>query len=118
MGMPDISRPIPDSLIHRVFKGLTSAIYRDYPGPEQFHPKDIQLLPVNVLLAHKDIALQSKHRRHRSRGHTVLTGSGLSNKAAFIHPQSQQCLADGIVDFMGSGMQEIFALKVDCKLAA
>src|SRR3989338_1024763 len=118
MGMPDISRPIPDSLIHRVFKGLTSAIYRDYPGPEQFHSKNVQLLPVNIFLAHKDITLQAEHRRHRSRGHAMLAGSGLSNKAALTHAQSQQGLADGIVDFMGSGMQEIFALKVDCKLAA
>jgi hypothetical protein len=34
----------------------------------------------------------------------MLTSSGFSNDSFFAHPQSQKCLAEGIVDFVSAGV--------------
>jgi hypothetical protein len=40
----------------------------------------------------------------------VLSGSRLRDYATFSHAQGEEGLPEGIVDFMGSGVEEVFAL--------
>ena len=43
----------------------------------------------------------------------MLTGSGLGDDPGLAHALGQQHLSHGVVDFVGSGVQQIFALQVD-----
>ncbi len=43
----------------------------------------------------------------------MLAGARLGDDALLAHAQGQQTLADGVVDLVGAGVQQVFALEVD-----
>jgi hypothetical protein len=43
----------------------------------------------------------------------MLTGTCLSNNPGFTHFPGQKDLPDGIVDFMGTGVVEVFSFEID-----
>ena len=45
--------------------------------------------------------------------HTVLTGTSFGNDARLAHALGEHGLADHIVDLVGAGMVEVFALQID-----
>ena len=45
----------------------------------------------------------------------MLTRPGLSNDPLLSHLSGQKCLAKRIVDFMRSGMSQVFPLEVDLR---
>ncbi len=47
----------------------------------------------------------------------MLTRAGLCNEARFLHAPGEQRLPDRIVDLMGAGMAQVFALEVNLRAA-
>ena len=47
----------------------------------------------------------------------MLTGSGLGDDARLAHPPRQQGLSDAVVDLVGAGVIQVFALQVDARAA-
>ena len=47
----------------------------------------------------------------------MLTSTGLGDDSLLAHPQRQQSLTDRIVNFMGTGVIEIFSLEPDLRTA-
>ena len=43
----------------------------------------------------------------------MLPGPGFSDDARLLHPLGQKSLPDRVIDFMGPGMTEVFALQID-----
>ena len=43
----------------------------------------------------------------------MLAGAGFGNHAALAHPQGQQGLPERVVDFVGAGVIQIFALQIN-----
>jgi hypothetical protein len=43
----------------------------------------------------------------------VLAGAGLGDDALLAHALGEQALAEGVVDLVGAGVEEVFALEVD-----
>jgi hypothetical protein len=47
----------------------------------------------------------------------VLPGAGLGDHTRFAHALGQEGLADGVVDLVGAGVVEVFALQEDLRAA-
>ncbi len=82
-------------------------------GSEELHPVDVQQLPLHVLRAHEDLALQAEVCGHGGCGDAVLACACLRYHAGLPHPLGQQALADDVVDLVGPGMVQVLPLDVD-----
>ena len=102
--------PFPHGLGNGVFEGGCACCYRYDIRPKQFHAIDIQCLPLRILFPHKNNTLHAKQRRCSSRRNSMLTGTGFCNQSGFAHLSGKQCLPKNIIDFMCTGMIQIFAL--------
>ncbi len=47
----------------------------------------------------------------------MLAGTGLSDDALLAHACGQQCLADGVVDLVRTGVVQVLALEQDLRAA-
>ena len=86
---------------------------RPHLGPEQLHAEHIRLLAADVFLAHVDDALQAEAGTGRGGGDAVLPGAGFGDHAPLAHPHGEQGLAERVVDLMGAGVVQVFALQID-----
>src|SRR6185369_5777715 len=50
-------------------------------------------------------------------GDAVLAGAGLGDHALLAHAVGEQALADGVVDLVRAGVEEVFALEEDARAA-
>ena len=91
---------------------------RPHFGPQQLHAEHVRPLAANVFLAHVDDAFQPEPGAGRGRGDAVLAGAGLGDHAALAHPHGQQRLAERVVDLVGAGVVQVFALQIDLRPAA
>jgi hypothetical protein len=80
-------------------------------GSQQAHSEHVQRLPTHVFGAHIDDALQTKTGTDRRSSHAMLTRTGFSNDPLLAHTQGQQSLTEGIVDFVRTGVVEVFTLQ-------
>ena len=117
-GAVDVGHPVAQGFVHRVFQGAGAGDHRDHFGAQQLHAKYVGLLALDVGGAHVDHALQAETRGDGGRGHTVHAGAGLGDDALFAHASCQQDLADAVVDLVGAGVVQLFALEVDLGAAA
>jgi len=84
---------------------------------ELFHPEHVGPLTLDIDGPHVDRALEAKAGSHGGRGHAVLPGAGLGDDAGFAHAPDQQPLPHDIVDLVGAGVIEVFALEKDAGAA-
>ena len=80
---------------------------------EHAHAEDIEPLPASIFHAHVHLAGQPKQRAGGCGGHAVLARAGLGNDSLLAHAFGQQGLPDGVVDFVGTGVGQIFSLQED-----
>ena len=113
MGAPDIRDPVPHRLVDRLFQGLLSGFDGYHLSPEHFHPIDVQSLTLAIDGTHIDDAFHAKHGGHSGGGHPMLAGPGLGDDPRLAHAPGQKDLADGIVDLVCPGMEEILPLEVN-----
>ena len=113
VGRTDVRHPVAHGLIDRLLEGLLAGLHRNHLGPEHLHAVDIQFLPLAVDRPHVDDTFHAKHGRDGGRCYAVLTGSGLGDDPSLAHALGQQYLAHGVVNFVGTGVQQIFPLQVD-----
>ena len=113
MGRTDVRDPIAHGFVDRFLERLLASLHGYHLGSEHLHAVDVEFLPLAIDRAHVDDALHAEHGRYRGRSHTVLTGSGFGDDPGLAHALGQQHLSHGIVDFMGSGVQQILPLQVD-----
>ena len=66
-----------------------------------------------IFRAHVNIAGKAKDRSGSRRGNAMLARAGFGDQALFAHAEREQGLADGVVDFVGAGVVEVFALEVN-----
>ena len=117
-GVADVRHPVTDGLVGRVFQGAGAARHGDDLGPQQLHAEHVQRLPPHVFLAHVDDASEAEQRRRRRRGDAVLARAGLGDDALLAHAFGEQCLPDGVVDFVRARVVEVFAFEVNLRAAA
>ena len=64
-----------------------------------------------VLGPHVDLAVEPEEGAGGGRGDPVLARAGLGHHPPLAHPNREQGLAQGVVDFVGAGVGEVLALE-------
>lgn len=113
MGVIDGGDPVAHGFVDGFFEGGLSGGDGDDFGPHEAHAGDIEGLARHVDFAHVDGAVHAEAGADGGGGDAVLTGSGFGDDAFFAEAFGEEDLADGVVDLMCSGVEEVFALKVD-----
>ena len=116
-GVAHVGHPVPHGLVHGILQGCRPGRDGDHLGAEDFHPQDVGGLAADVLLAHENAALHPEERGHGGRGDPVLAGARLGDDAALSHPAGKQSLAEGVVDFVGARVVQVFTLQVNLRPA-
>ena len=81
-------------------------------GTQHPHTLHVGVLSLHIGLAHENLTLHVHQRTDGGSGHTMLSGTRLGDDARLAHLAGHQDLSDGIVDFVCSGMVEVFTLKI------
>ena len=82
-------------------------------GTKHLHALYVGVLALNIGSTHKHLALHVHKCANSGCGHTVLSGSSLGDDASLTHALGKQNLTDGVVDFVGTGVVKVLALKVE-----
>ena len=105
--------PVAHGFVDGFFEcGLASGDGDDFCAHEP-HASYVERLAFHVDCAHVNGAVHAEACADRGGGDAVLTCSCLSNDALFAEPLCEEDLPDGVVDFMSSGVEEVFAFEVD-----
>jgi hypothetical protein len=89
-----------------------------YLCTKKLHPENIECLPLHVLRAHVDDALQPETGAHGGGGDTVLASPCLGNDALLPKSLGEQGLRHSIVDLVGARVVEVLPLEVDERACA
>ena len=109
--------PIAHRLVHRFLeRGLAGGDGADF-RTHQPHAGDVERLPFHIHLAHVNDAFHPEAGAHRGGGDAVLAGSRFRDDAGFSEPFRQKDLAEGVVDLVGTGVEQVLALQVDFRAA-
>jgi hypothetical protein len=108
-----VRHPVAHRLVDGVLQRARSTAHGPDPRSQKFHPKHVQRLALDVLLAHVDLALEVEQGARRGRGHAVLPGAGLGDHAPLPHVAGEQHLSKRVVDLVRAGVGEIFPLQID-----
>ena len=109
----DVGDPVAHGLVDGVFEGARAGVDAADFGAEQTHAEDVELLAAHVFGAHVDDAFESEERADGGGGDAVLAGAGFGDDAVLAHAAREQGLADAVVDLVGAGVEQVFALEVD-----
>ena len=109
----DVGDPVAHGFADGVFQRLRAGGNAAHFGTEKAHAEHIQFLPRHVDVAHVDDAFHAEEGADRRGGYAVLARAGFGDDAALAHTFRQQALAEGVVDFVCAGVEQVFALEVD-----
>jgi hypothetical protein len=112
-----VRHPVTHRLVDRVLERLRARGDRHDFRAEEPHPLDVRVLPAHVLLAHVDDAVEPQQGGRGRCRDAVLAGAGLGDHPLLLHRSRQQRLAEGVVDLVRAGVQQILALEKDARAA-
>ena len=112
-----IGDPVAHGFVDGVFQRAAAGIDADDLRAEHAHARDVERLARHVFRAHVDDAFEAEMRGDGGGGDAVLACAGFRDDARLAHFYRQQALADGVVDFVRAGVQQIFALEIDARAA-
>ena len=104
--------PVPQGGVDGVFQRLGAVVHGHHAGAQLLHPEDVWPLPFHVHRPHVDRALEAHARCHGGSSHAVLPGSRFRDYPLFSHALHQQALPHDVVDLVGAGVVQVFALDV------
>ena len=107
-----MAAPVADGLAAGVTEGHVAGGDGMHRGTEHTHTLHVGMLALHIGLAHEDFTLHTHQRTHRGCGDAMLAGTGFGDDARLAHVAGKEYLTDGVVDFVSSGMVEVFALEV------
>ena len=100
-------------LARRLLQRLRPELDRSHLRPEQAHPLHVRRLTAHVFDAHVDDAIEAEPRANGRCRDAVLAGAGLRDDSALAEPPRQHGLAEGVVELVRAGMEQVLALQVD-----
>ncbi len=113
IGGADVGDPVAHGLADGVFQRLRAGGDAADFSAKQPHAQHIQLLAGHVDVAHVDDAFKAEQGADGGGGHAVLARAGFGDDALLAHAFGQQALAEGVVDFVRAGVEQVFALEID-----
>mmetsp|Transcript_16910 Transcript_16910/g.33079 ORF Transcript_16910/g.33079 Transcript_16910/m.33079 type:complete len:488 (-) Transcript_16910:324-1787(-) len=114
----DVGHPVAHRLVDRVLERRRARAHWVHRRAQHLHSEDVERLPLHVLGAHVNDALETEQRAHRGGGDAVLSGARLGDDALLSEAQREQALADGVVDLVRAGEGELLALEPNLRAAA
>ena len=75
----DVGHPVAHRLVDRVLQRPAAGVDRADRRAEQPHPEDVERLPLHVVGAHVDVALEAEQRADGRGRDAVLAGAGLGD---------------------------------------
>ena len=109
--------PIAHRFVHGFLEGGLSRRHGADFRSHQAHAGDVESLSLHVHRAHVNHALHAEARAHGGGGDAVLSGPGFGNDPLFPQTLRQQDLADGVVDLVRAGVQQVFPLQINFRAA-
>src|SRR6185437_14332766 len=110
VGRVHIRDPVAQGFVRRVLERPGAGRHGHHGRPQESHAIDVEALPPGVLFPHVDDALEPELGAHRRGRDAMLARPGFRDDAALPHAQCQEDLAEGVVDLVGAGVVEVFAL--------
>ncbi len=84
---------------------------------EHAHARDVERLARHVFRAHVDHAFEAEVRGDGGGSDSVLACARFRDDARFAHFHGEQALADGVINFVRAGVEQILALEVNARAA-
>ena len=84
-------------------------------GAEELHAGDVGGLLGDVDFAHVDVALEAEVGGGGGEGHAVLAGAGFGDELLLAEVHGEEAFAHAVVELVGAGVVEVFALHVDLR---
>lgn len=106
-----MGNPVAQSLVNGILQGAGTALNRENSRPQQLHAHHVHGLALHVLRPHEDGAVHLEPGRRRGRSHAVLPRPGFRNEVRFPHHFGKKGLPEGVVDLVGSGVQQVLPLQ-------
>ncbi len=113
VGVGLMGYPVAQGFVDGVFEGLGPVRDRRYFRAQYAHALHVGPLAFHVDGAHEDFGFKAQTGGGRRRGHAVLARAGLGDEAGFAHFLGEQGLAQGVVDLVGAGVQQILAFEIE-----
>ena len=113
----NVGDPVAHGFVDGVFQRAAAGIDADNLRAEHAHARDVERLARHVFRAHVDDALEAEMRGDGGGGDAVLACAGFRDDARLAHFHGEQALADGVIDFVRAGVEQIFALEVNARAA-
>ena len=106
-----IRYPVPERLVDRSAQRPIAALHLDHPGSESAHPQHVRRLAMHVHGSHVNLARKTDPGAGGGRGDAVLPGPRLGDDPPHSEMPGQEGLSQRIVDLVGSGVRQVFALQ-------
>ncbi len=113
----DVGHPVLERGADGVLERFQAVIDRHHLGAEELHLFNVRHLTLHVDAPHVDPAFQAEERRGGRGGDAVLARAGLGDDPLFTHVFRKQGLADGVVDLVRAGVEQVFPLEVEVEPA-
>ncbi len=113
----NVGDPVAHRFVDGVFERVAAGLDADDLRAEHAHARNVERLARHVFGAHVDDAFEAEMRGDGGAGDAVLAGAGFRDDARLVHFYGEQALADGVVDFVRAGVEQVFALEVDARAA-
>jgi hypothetical protein len=110
-GVIHISDPVAHGFVQRVFQRAAAAGHRYNGCAQQFHAVNVRALAFHVFTAHVHHAFQAVAGTDGGRGHAMLASARFGNHAGLAHAFGEHGLADGVVDFVGARVIQVFTFQ-------
>mmetsp|Transcript_18026 Transcript_18026/g.27360 ORF Transcript_18026/g.27360 Transcript_18026/m.27360 type:complete len:312 (+) Transcript_18026:240-1175(+) len=107
----DIGNPISHGLINSILEGTLTIFHRDYLSSESIHTEYVKLLTFAIHGSHVNSTVKTKLGTNGGSSHTVLSSTCLGNDTWLSNTLGKECLSNGIINLMSTGMSQILTLK-------
>ena len=111
----DVGNPVAHGLVDGIFERATAGADADDFGAQHAHAGNVESLAGHVFGAHVDGAFEAEMRGDGGRGDSVLACAGFGDDARLLHLHGEEALADGVVDLVCAGVEQVFALEIDAR---
>jgi hypothetical protein len=105
------AHPISHGFVDGIAKRFGAAGDGSHFGTEEPHAKDVRLLSANIFSAHVDDAGEAEVRTSGSGSYAMLPGTRFGDDPFLAHEEGEECLSDGVIDFVGAGVIDVFAFE-------